>query len=137
MPLTSETLVGLVPTTDAARARAFYVDLLELTLVSDDQFALVVRSGANEIRIVKVESFTPQPFTVLGWAVDEVRATVRDLARRGVQFLRFEGMVQDEDAIWNPTGAGGVAWFKDPDGNTLSVSSHADGADQPSSEDPQ
>ena len=47
---------------------------------------------------------------------------MRDLARRGVQFLRFEGMNQDEDGIWDPTGGGGVAWFKDPDGNTLSIS---------------
>jgi catechol 2,3-dioxygenase-like lactoylglutathione lyase family enzyme len=122
MPLTSGTLVGLVPTTDSARAKAFYVDTLGLTLVSDDQFAVVVRSGANQVRIVKVQSFTPQPFTVLGWAVEDVRGTVRDLAARGVQFLRFEGMEQDEDGIWNSPGGGGVAWFNDPDGNTLSVS---------------
>ena len=124
MPLTSESLVGLVPTTNSARAKAFYIDTLGLTFISDDQFAVVVRSGPNQIRIVKVESFTPQTFTVLGWAVGDVAATVRDLAQRGVQFLRFEGMEQDEDGIWNPTGGGGVAWFKDPDGNTLSVSSH-------------
>jgi hypothetical protein len=74
--------------------------------------------GDGQIRIVKVDSFTPQPFTVVGWAFGDVR----DLARRGVQFLRFEGMEQDEDGVWDPTGGGGVAWFKDPDGNTLSVS---------------
>jgi catechol 2,3-dioxygenase-like lactoylglutathione lyase family enzyme len=122
MPLTSGNLLGLVPTIDSVRAREFYVDTLGLTFVSEDLFAVVVRSLTNQIRIVKVESFTPQPFTVVGWAVGDVRAAVRDLARRGVQFLRFEGMNQDEDGIWDPTGGGGVAWFKDPDGNTLSVS---------------
>jgi catechol 2,3-dioxygenase-like lactoylglutathione lyase family enzyme len=102
MPLTSGSLLGLVPTIDSVRAREFYVDTLGLRFVSEDLFA----------------------FTVVGWAVGDVRATVRDLARRGVQFLRFEGMNQDEDGIWDPTGGGGVAWFKDPDGNTLSVSGH-------------
>lgn len=123
MPLTSGTLTGLVPTTDAARAKAFYVDTLGLTVVSDDELTFVVRSGANQIRIVSVD-FTPQPFTVLGWSVGDVRAIVRELALRGVEFLRFEGMEQDEDGIWNPTGQDGVAWFKDPDGNTLSISGH-------------
>jgi catechol 2,3-dioxygenase-like lactoylglutathione lyase family enzyme len=124
MPLTSGSLLGLVPTIDSVRAREFYVDTLGLGFVSEDLFAVVVRSGTNQIRIVKVDSFTPQPFTVVGWAVGDVRATVRDLTRRGVQFLRFEGMNQDEHGIWDPAGGGGVAWFKDPDGNTLSVSGH-------------
>ena len=126
MPLTTETLIGLIPTTNAARAKAFYVDLLGLEIVSEDGFAVVVRSGSNTIRIVRVETFSPQPFTVLGWAVSDVRATVRDLATAGVEFQRFEGMAQDADGIWTPPGSegGGVAWFKDPDGNLLSVSGH-------------
>lgn len=124
MPLTSENLLGLIPTTDAARAKAFFVDQLGLAFVSEDPFAVVVRSGPNLVRLFKVEAFTPQPFTVLGWAVADVRATVRELAAAGVAFQSFEGMAQDEDGIWNPPGSagGGVAWFKDPDGNMLSVS---------------
>ena len=103
-----------MPTIDSVRAREFYVDTLGLAFVNEDLFAVVVRSGTNQLRIVKVESLTPQPFTVVGWAVGDVRAAVRDLARRGVQFLRFEGMNRDEDGIWDPTGGGAVALVKRP-----------------------
>ena len=115
--------IVVVPTTDAQAARPFYEDVLGLTFVADDGFALVFDAGGTTLRIPLVQEFQPQPFTVLGWQVDDVENTVKGLAARGVQFERFPGMDPDEHGIWKPmAGAAGVAWFKDPDGNLLSVS---------------
>ena len=121
--LASGTLMGFAVTTDAARARAFYEDVLGLRLVVDDGFALVFDSNGTTIRIARRDAFEPQPFTVLGWQVADVPATARWLAGRGVTFERYGGMGQDELGIWTPPGtSAGVAWFKDPDGNLLSIS---------------
>jgi hypothetical protein len=76
------------------------------------------------LRVVKVRDLTPQPFTVVGWVVDDMAAAVRGLAAKGVTFERYPGMEQDDQAVWHvPGGSAQVAWFKDPDGNTLSLSS--------------
>jgi catechol 2,3-dioxygenase-like lactoylglutathione lyase family enzyme len=123
--LSQQKLVGFAPISDAARARSFYVDVLGLEFVTEDGFAVVVRSRANTIRLVLVEKVTPAFGTTLGWEVSDLAGEVRALAERGVVFERFEGMGQDELGIWYPSGTpgdGGVAWFKDPDGNLLSLS---------------
>jgi catechol 2,3-dioxygenase-like lactoylglutathione lyase family enzyme len=115
-----------VSTTDPARAKAFYGDVLGLALRHEDGYALVFDGGGATLRISVVQELAPQPFTVLGWEVDDVRAAVRELTVRGVVFERFPGMEQDDLGVWLPPGGSqGVAWFKDPDGNLLSVSSHA------------
>ena len=81
------------------------------------------RRGAHgtSLRIQKVEAFQPRPFTALGWTVPDIGATVDDLSKRGVQFERYGGMDQDTRGIWNAPGGAKVAWFKDPDGNILSL----------------
>lgn len=109
--------------TDPEAAKRFYGDLLGLRLVEEDQFALTYDGVGVQLRLSKVSALTPQPFTALGWRVPDVRAAARDLAAKGVAFERFEGMDQDELGVWIPPGgAGGVCWFKDPDGNLLSLS---------------
>jgi catechol 2,3-dioxygenase-like lactoylglutathione lyase family enzyme len=120
--LSAARTVGFVPSTDLARSRAFYADLLGLEVVSQDSFALVVRTSNLTVRITAVgDSYHVQPFTVLGWEVDDIHAEIRDLAARGVEFVRFEGMQQDEDGVWAAPNGALVAWFRDPDGNTLSL----------------
>lgn len=110
-------------TSDPIRARQFFEGVLGFRLLSDDQFALVFDLGNGvSLRVVKGVQFTPQPFTVLGWQAPDVAATVAELTDRGVAFVRYEGMEQDERGIWSAPGGGQVAWFKDPDGNTLSIS---------------
>ena len=118
------TLKAFVPTTDPDRARHFYVDVLGMEFVGVDPFAVTVRYGATPIRLVKVEKFSPAPFTVLGWDVTDLRWHVRLLADAKLTFTRYEGLEQDEDAIWTAPGGGRVAWFRDPDGNVLSLSEH-------------
>lgn len=118
-------MVGFVPCTDSARARAFYEDTLGMALRKDDGFALVFGVGDRMLRVVKVGEFTPQPFTVLGWDVPDIAAAVAELAAKGIEFLRFPHFDQDADGIWTAPSGDKVAWFHDPDGNVLSVSSHA------------
>jgi len=124
MPHTGR-LVGFVAITDAARAKSFYIDKLGLKLVSEDDFAVVLEANANSVRLTKVREFTPQPFTILGWQVASIEAAVKGLAAAGVSFERYgQFMKQDELGIWTAPNGAKVAWFKDPDGNTLSVSQH-------------
>jgi len=122
--LSQSEVMGFIPTKDAEQARAFYEGTLGLRFVSDDAFALVVESGPTVIRIAKVKEFTPAPFTILGWRVQNIEDEIRDLSARGVSFERFPGLPQDALGIWaSPIGAK-VAWFKDTDGNVLSLSQH-------------
>jgi catechol 2,3-dioxygenase-like lactoylglutathione lyase family enzyme len=109
-----------VPTVDAVRSRAFYEGVLGLRFVADDSFALVFELEGAQLRIQKVREFTPHPFTSLGWMVADIEAAVRELGRRGVAFERYGFAEQDALGIWTTPGAR-VAWFKDPDGNLLSV----------------
>jgi catechol 2,3-dioxygenase-like lactoylglutathione lyase family enzyme len=120
------TLIGFIPTRDGDAARDFYEKKVGLRFISDDQFALVFQSGENMIRISRAGSFTPAPFTILGWQSSNIERDVRDMSARGITFERFDYMgPQDELGIWAAPGGGAkVAWFKDPDGNTLSISQH-------------
>ncbi len=121
--LDSASVVGFIPTKDFRRAKAFYAAKLGLRLVARDDFALVFESGGTTIRIVKVAGFEAAGFTILGWRVDDIRKSVVSLRKRGIVFERYPGMKQDALGIWTAPGGARVAWFKDPDGNVLSVSS--------------
>ena len=123
MTLASRPVVTFIPTSDYERARAFYVDALGLTFVANDGFAMVLRSGEVTVRVVKVE-FQPAPFTVLGWEVDDIENAVIELSAKGVLFERYGFMKQDGPAIWESPDGSKVAWFRDPDGNVLSLSEH-------------
>jgi catechol 2,3-dioxygenase-like lactoylglutathione lyase family enzyme len=118
--------VAFVATVDAPRALAFYRDTLGLRLVADEPFALVFDLAGTTLRVAKVERLDPQPFAVLGWVVDDVDATLDLLAERGVEAVRYPGMQQDERGVWQSPGGARIAWFRDPDGNTLSVTKPAD-----------
>ena len=114
-------VMGFIPTRDFRRARAFYEGILGLTVTSVDEFALAVDSNGIMVRIAKVEQLTPQPFTILGWEVSNIQKTVADLTRHGVPTKKLGFPGQDELCIWTAPSGARVAWFNDPDGNTLSV----------------
>ena len=116
---------AFVATTDAARAIRFYRDVVGLRLVLDDRFAVIFDANGTTLRIQKVEAFTPQPFTTLGWEVDDIAATIDGLVARGVTMARFDGLPQDERGVWTTENGDRIAWFRDPDGNTLSLAQYA------------
>jgi len=114
-------LMAFSQTTQPERAKAFYGSVLGLKLEEDSPLALVFRAGRTILRVQKVGSFSPLSFTSLGWSVPDIKAVVQELSNSGVIFERYEDMKQDDLGIWaSPTGAQ-VCWFKDPDGNTLSL----------------
>jgi catechol 2,3-dioxygenase-like lactoylglutathione lyase family enzyme len=119
--LAAQPLVAFVATRDPDRARVFYQETLGLRLVSDEPYALVFDANGTTLRVQKVQEVEPQGFTVLGWLVPDVIETVRALRKRGVAFERYGFMEQDEDGVWTAPGGAKVAWFRDPDGNTLSL----------------
>ncbi len=122
--LDSAKLVGFLLTNDYEEARAFYEGKLGLTFVSQDQFALVMRSGGPQVRIVKVPDHTPQRATTLGWEVEDIQGIVQWLKARGVEFEKYPFIQDQESGIWTAPSGDKVAWFKDPAGNVLSVSQH-------------
>ena len=123
--LPSAKIIGFVPITDTARAKSFYAEKLGLKFVSEDPFAVVFDANGNMIRLTRMKEVKPQAFTILGWQVPDIVITVQRLQAAGVQFERYgDFMQQDELGIWSAPGGSRVAWFKDPDGNTLSVSQH-------------
>ena len=123
--LEQQTLVAFLATADAALARAFYEGVLGLAFAGDNGHLVMFRSGGARVALQKAESVTPKVGTAMGWNVKDLRAEIAALAAKGVVFERFEGMQQDDLAIWSPEPGTGVAWFKDPDGNLLSLSQDA------------
>ncbi len=119
--LASEKIMAFVPARDLKRARAFYETILGLRLVSEDPSALVLDANGITLRVAKVEALQPRPFTILGWQVTDIAQTVSKLQERSVAFERYAGMPQDNLGIWKAPSGARVAWFKDPDGNVLSV----------------
>ena len=117
---TSE-VIAFVATADAARSREFYEGVLGLRLVSDEPWAIVFDAAGTMLRLQKVKELTPAAYTTLGWKVSDIHAQMAELAHKGVQFERYEGLTQDEDGVWTAPGGAMIAWFKDPDGNTLSL----------------
>lgn len=124
--LANDNIIALVPITDAEKAKAFYTDKLGLKFVKDDGFALVMDANGIMLRLTKMREVNPPAFTVLGWEVADIKMTVRTLHDKGVVFERYHDfMKQDELGIWSAPDGTQVAWFKDPDGNTLSVTQHS------------
>ena len=120
-------VVTFLLTAKPEQATAFYRDTMGSRYLRDDGFALVFDLGSVMLRIGKVPEFTPAQNTVLGWEVDSIGAEVTRLEGKGVRFERYENMGQDAQGICTFPNGDKVAWFKDPDGNVLSLSQHADG----------
>jgi len=119
--LGSQELVAFVATRDPSRARKFYRDTLGLPLVSEDEFALVFDTAGTMLRVTRVQEVAAAKYTVLGWRVRDIVRTAKRLQKVHVSFERYPGMQQDEFGIWNSPSGARVAWFKDLDGNTLSI----------------
>lgn len=118
-------IIAFVTIVDVARAKLFYRDTLGLRLLSEEPpFALVFEAHGIMLRLGMAKELPPAHGTVLGWQVPDIAAAVHELAEAGVRFERYAQMKQDELGIWAAPGGAKVAWFKDPDGNILSLSEH-------------
>ena len=115
-------LIGFVGVSDLDRARQFYGETLGLPISDESPFALVANANGTMLRLTAVEKPVAAPYTILGWDVVNIAAMVDQLTARGVLFTRYEGMGQDKRGVWTAPGGAKVAWFLDPDGNTLSLS---------------
>ena len=125
MPLLNR-MVGFLTTTSPEQATTFFAGTLGFGFLGDDGFALSFDANGTLLRIAKAQQFTPSQATVLGWEVSDIVAAVGELSARGVRFEQFNlpFLVQDALGIWTAPNGDRVAWFKDPDGNTLSISCH-------------
>jgi catechol 2,3-dioxygenase-like lactoylglutathione lyase family enzyme len=119
-----KSLIAFIPTRNSDRARDFYERVVGLRFVRDDEFALVMDFNGTMVRIAKVGDYQPFGFTLLGWEVDDIAAAVKALTAKGAAVERYIFLEQDAAGVWNAPGGAKVAWFKDPDGNLLSISQH-------------
>jgi predicted enzyme related to lactoylglutathione lyase len=119
--LADKKLKAFVPTVMAHKARSFYRDILGLTLLSEDDYALEFEANGTLLRVIIVPELRPQAFTVVGWNVEDIASTIQELNKKGVICEIYDFLKQDTQGIWNSPGGSKVAWFKDPDSNILSL----------------
>src|SRR6478736_7733677 len=119
--LADKKLKAFVPTVNPQEAKSFYKDILGLKLLSEDNFALEFDLNGTLLRVTTVQNLTPQPFTILGWNVDDIVSLISQLNDKNIFCERFDFFEQDDFGIWTSPNGSKVAWFKDPDGNILSL----------------
>ena len=121
MTLGDARIASFVGVSDLYAAESFYGGVLGLLLQDARPFALVADAGATQLRITAVGAVCAVPYTVLGWQVEDIESTIDELVSKGVQFTRYDGMVQDDRGLWTAPSGARIAWFRDPDGNNLSL----------------
>jgi hypothetical protein len=124
--LATSEAVAFLPSEDLDRAERFFQGVLNLGLLSRSPYASVFQVGGGTLRVTKVDGLRPQPFTVFGWLVTDLRAVIRELREQDVAMLRYEGLDQDDDGIWTTPNGDLIAWFPDPDANVLSLTQVVD-----------
>jgi catechol 2,3-dioxygenase-like lactoylglutathione lyase family enzyme len=124
--LESSMSVAFLPSEDLERSGRFFQDVLGLAMISHSPYASVFTVGSGTLRVTQVEGLRPQPFTVFGWIVPDIRAVIEELQLRGTVMLRYPGLGQDDQGVWTTPSGDLVAWFHDPDSNVLSLTQHAE-----------
>ena len=120
MPVSGE-LIAFIATTDMNRAAVFYEGVIGLRLIAREPTALVFDANGTMLRVSKVDDHVPAQYTVLGWSVDDIYHTITELAGKGVAFEQFDMLEQDASGVCTFPNGDKVAWFRDPDGNLLSI----------------
>jgi catechol 2,3-dioxygenase-like lactoylglutathione lyase family enzyme len=119
--LESSAIIAFAPGTDLARARGFHEHTLGLRFVEQSDFACVFDASGTMLRITVVSEVANPGSTVLGWRVADIEAAMQALTLKGVKFTQYDGMDQDLIGIWTTPRGDEVAWFTDPDGNSVSL----------------
>jgi catechol 2,3-dioxygenase-like lactoylglutathione lyase family enzyme len=123
--LASSKLQTIVLSSRLPKAEKFYGDVLGLKLKGKSHGALVYDVGGADLRVSPVPSTQPSPHTVLGFAVADLSAVMSALSMRGVEWERFANFPQDAAGVLITPDGARVAWFRDPDGNLLSIVQYA------------
>jgi len=124
--LETANVVAFLSTARPAESRRFYQETLGLISMGEDAHTLLFDCNGTTLRIQKLQTVVPGPQTALGWQVSDLIREIHDLASKGVAFVRYDGLDQDRNGIWTAPGGTMVAWFRDPDGNVLSMTEPAD-----------
>ena len=119
-------LMAFIPVSNLNAAQSFYGDVLGLAVTETGPYAVVLDAGGTTLRLAQVDDLQPQPFTIVGWQVLDMGVSLDSLSSRGIECIRYEGLDQDERGVWSTPCGDLVAWFKDPDGNTLSLTCFAE-----------
>ena len=119
--LTDKKLKAFVPTIMPEKAKSFYREILGLELLSEDEYALEFNANGVLLRVITVPALKPQEFTVLGWNVNDISSLIQSMNKMGVFCEKYSFLKQDILGVWTSPGGSKVAWFKDPDGNVLSL----------------
>lgn len=119
--LADKKLIAFIPTAKPKESKLFYKNTVGLELLAEDDFAIEFNAGGTIVRVIIVKEFKPQTFTVVGWNVDNIVSTIRHFNDRNIFFEQFDFLEQDKLGIWTSPSGAKVAWFKDPDGNILSL----------------
>jgi len=119
--LADKKLKAFVPTIKPEEAKSFYKDVLGLKLLSQDDYALEFESNGSLLRVTIVQELKPQAFTVLGWNVDDIVSIIKSLNDKNIFCEKYDFFEQNDLGIWTSPNGSKVAWFKDPDGNVLSL----------------
>jgi predicted enzyme related to lactoylglutathione lyase len=105
---------------DIKRARDFYAETLGINTSEEHGLLKLHIAGDRDTLVYPKPDHEPANYTILNFPVEDIDATVDELAARGVQTLRYDGFDQDERGVFRGGGPL-IAWFKDPAGNVLSV----------------
>ena len=124
--LSEPKITAFIPTVKPVQSKQFYMNILGLKLVSEDEYGLEFESNSTLLRVSIVQEFNPQPFTVLGFKIKGIIAQVEKLTKKGVIFERYSYFKQDNLGIWTSPSKAKIAWFMDPDGNLLSLTENAE-----------
>lgn len=122
--ISEPTITAFLPTVKLEESKVFYSNTLGLKFISEDPYALEFEGNGVRLRITVVEALRPQPFTVLGFRIENIEIQVKSLQQKGVEFERYDGLNQDGLGIWTSPSKAKIAWFKDPDGNLISLTAY-------------
>ena len=123
--LDNSEVIAFAAATDLDRAKEFYQGILGLALVDQNPYACVFDVRGTMLRVTAVAEVATPGYTVLGWRVGDIDSAVAELRAKGVSFTRYDGMAQDDNGIWTTPNGDRIAWFTDPDRNTLSLTEFA------------
>jgi catechol 2,3-dioxygenase-like lactoylglutathione lyase family enzyme len=132
MPLSDYQVHASIAVSDIQKAVAFYEGKLGLPVLEAGPSAHITdgsriygSGGGTLLEVYQSGTAGKSPATLASWYVDDIDATVDELAAAGVEFARYDDFEHDAKGITPRAGGGRIAWFQDPDGNTFAIEADA------------